>query len=180
MCERTRSPYSLSFTREVHPTARIDVGAGFVGEFATNYLTPSWRMIPMLGVNSINGSVQWLEVPAPLRTNKPPWTDNILAPSTAWGTGGTAKKINWGSQPGGTYGSVAITWSGTVRAIPASGRRSPENMRSTARRVRDNLLRENCMERMQSLPIYSSILRDRLVNSQDCNWEDLWDEPVDQ
>ena len=28
-------------TREVHPTARVDVGAGFVGEFDTDYLTPT-------------------------------------------------------------------------------------------------------------------------------------------
>ena len=34
-------------TREVHPTARVDVGAGFVGNFSNNYLTPSWRRIFM-------------------------------------------------------------------------------------------------------------------------------------
>ena len=27
--------------REVNPTARVDIGAGFVSEFATNYLTPT-------------------------------------------------------------------------------------------------------------------------------------------
>ena len=68
-------------TREVHLTLQVDVGAGSVGEFATNYLTPSWRRRTMFGVNSINESVQWLGVPAPLRTDGPPWTDNILAPS---------------------------------------------------------------------------------------------------
>ena len=69
--------------REVYPTARVYVVDGFVGEFATNYLTPSWRRIPMFGVKPINGSVQWLDVPDPLRTDGPPWTDNILAPSPA-------------------------------------------------------------------------------------------------
>ena len=44
-------------TREVCLTARVDVGAGFVGEFSTNYLTPFWRRVPMSVVNSINGSV---------------------------------------------------------------------------------------------------------------------------
>ena len=41
----------------------------------------------MFRVNLINGSVQWLGVPATLRNYIPPWTDNILAPSPAWGTG---------------------------------------------------------------------------------------------
>ena len=36
-------------TREVHPTARVDVGAGFVREFSTNYLTESCRRFPMFG-----------------------------------------------------------------------------------------------------------------------------------
>ena len=72
-------------TREVHLTVQVDFGAGFVGNVLTNYLTPNWHRIPMFGVNSINGSVQWLSAPAPLMTNVPPWTDNILAPSSAWG-----------------------------------------------------------------------------------------------
>ena len=37
-----------------------------------------------------------------------PWTDNILAPSPAWGTSGTDTNTNWVSQPGGPYGSVAL------------------------------------------------------------------------
>ena len=56
-------------TREVHPTARADVSAGFVGEFSTNFLTPNWHRIPMFRVNSINISVQRLGVPAPLKTD---------------------------------------------------------------------------------------------------------------
>ena len=59
-------------TPEVHLTARVDVDAGFSGEFVTNDLTPSWRRIPMFVLNYINGSVQWLGVPAPLRTDGPP------------------------------------------------------------------------------------------------------------
>ena len=59
-------------TREVHPIARVDVGDGFVGEFMTNDVTPSWCRVPMFGVHSINGSVQWLVVPATLRTDEPP------------------------------------------------------------------------------------------------------------
>ena len=57
--------------REVHPTARLDVGDGLVREFATDYLTEIWRRVPMFGINSINGSVQWLGVPDFLRTDGP-------------------------------------------------------------------------------------------------------------
>ena len=49
----------------------------------------------MFGVNSINGSVQWFGVAAPMRADGTPWTDNILAPSPSWGTGGTATNKNW-------------------------------------------------------------------------------------
>ena len=84
-------------TREVHPTAQVDVGAGFVGEFVTNYLTPSLRRIRMFGLNSINGGIQWLGVPAPLRTDGTSWNDNILAPIPTWGNGGTTTNSNWGS-----------------------------------------------------------------------------------
>ena len=46
------------FTCEVHPTVPVDVGAGFVGEFENDYLTPSWRRVPMFGRNSNNGSAE--------------------------------------------------------------------------------------------------------------------------
>ena len=94
----------------------------------------------MFGVNSMNGSVQWLVVPAPLRTDGPPWTDNILAPSPAWVNVGTATNPNWVIQPGEPYVSVAIPWSGPVHAVSAYVRRSPENTRSAARCVREDLL----------------------------------------
>ena len=62
----------------------------------------------MFGLNSINGSVQWLGVPHFLSTNGPPWTDDILSPSHSWENGSTDTNPNLGSQTGGPYGSVAI------------------------------------------------------------------------
>ena len=70
---------------EDHPTAQVDVSSGFVREFATHYLTPSCRGIPIFGVNSNNGSIQWFGVPDFLRTDGPPWTANLLAPHSSWG-----------------------------------------------------------------------------------------------
>ena len=53
-------------------------------------------------------------------------------------------------------------------------------MRSAACRVRDDLLRDNLTARIQSLSTSRNPIRDRLVNRRDDNWDDLWDEPVDQ
>ena len=73
----------------------------------------------MFGRKYTNGSVEWIGVTAPLRTDGPPWTDNILFPSLDWGASGTATNPNWGIQPGGPCGSVYVLWSGTIRAMPA-------------------------------------------------------------
>ena len=79
----------------------------------------------MFGVNYINESIQWLGVPDPLKTDGPPWIDNILDTSPAWGAGGTATNLNWGSQPGGPYGSFSIPLSDPVRTMPACVFRIP-------------------------------------------------------
>ena len=134
----------------------------------------------MFGVNSIIGSVKWLGVPAPLSTYGPPWADNILANSLSWGTGFTSSNPNWGIQPGGPYGSFSARWNSPVRAMPAYVRRSLENTRSAVHCVCDNLLRENCTSHMQMISTSHIILRDCLVNRQDCNWDDLWEYPVYQ
>ena len=101
-------------TREVYPTVQVDVGTGCVVEFATNYLTQSWRRVPMFSVNSINGSVQWLDVLDLLRTDGPLWTGNVLSPIPAWGIGGTAKNPNRLNQPVVSYDSVSVPFSGVV------------------------------------------------------------------
>ena len=127
----------------------------------------------MCGVNSINGSVQWLGVPDPLINDRPPWTDNILAPGPDWGTGGTDTNPNWGSQPVGPYVSVSVPCIGPIFSMPAYVVRIPENMRSAVRRICDDLLQENHMARMQSISTFRSILRNRLVNRRYFNWDDL-------
>ena len=53
-------------TREVHPSARIDV-RDFSGDcFHTAYATEIGRRVFIYGRKSINGSIEWLGVPAPL------------------------------------------------------------------------------------------------------------------
>ena len=85
-------------TREVHPTAQVDVGDGFFREFSNNYLTEIWRRVPMFGRNSINGSVKRLGVPDFLRTNGHTWTVDLLDLNPSWGYIGSINNQNWGSQ----------------------------------------------------------------------------------
>ena len=59
-------------TPEVHPTARVDIGAFFGDFFFNNYLTENGRRGPMFGRNLINGSFEWMCVPEFLSTNGPP------------------------------------------------------------------------------------------------------------
>ena len=167
-------------TPEVHLTARVNIGSGFVGEFATNNLTEDGRSIPITSRKSINGIVEWLGVPDPLRTDAPPWTDNILVPSPDWGAGGTAKNPNWGSQPGGPYGNVSVMWSSPIYAMSAYVCRSTENTRIVAHRIRDDLLQEDFTVCVQNISTSCSILRNCLINWRDCVWDNLWDERVDQ
>ena len=93
----------------------------------------------MFRANYINGSVQWLGVSSPPRTDVPTWTDNILAPSPARGTDGTDTNPNCQSHPGGPYDSVVVPWSCPIRSMLAYVGRIPENMRSSARRIYDDI-----------------------------------------
>ena len=49
-----------SIFREVHHIARVDILAGTIGEFFTNYLDLNGRRIAIIGKFSVNGSVQFL------------------------------------------------------------------------------------------------------------------------
>ena len=122
-------------TPEVHPTAQVDVDAGVVCKFATNYITENGFKTSIFCKKPINGSFEFLGVPDPFRTNGPYWIDNILFPIPAWGVGGTMTNFNWGSQPGGRYDGVSVLLRGAVPGRPAYLPRSMENMRAPARRV---------------------------------------------
>ena len=66
-------------TREVHPTARIDFGAETVGQFATQYFSENGSRIPIIGRNSINGSVKILGIPADAWGRGLTFIENVLA-----------------------------------------------------------------------------------------------------
>ena len=122
-------------TREFHPTAQVDVGAGVVGHFSSDYLTSNGRIIPIIGQVSINGSVEYLGIPDFQRTGGPMWVDNLLDTFYNRGYSGIPNQ-NWPlSQPR----NVSVPWRGAVPAFPDyMPPWSPENVRSPARRVCDD------------------------------------------
>ena len=50
-------------TRKIHPTAQVEVVAGNVGEFTTNYLAENERRIQITGQISITISVTFWGIP---------------------------------------------------------------------------------------------------------------------
>ena len=117
-------------TLKVHPTGQVDFGAGVVGDCTSNYLTESGIRFPILGQISINGSVEYLEIPDFHSTGDPFWDSNPLAPCSCWGDGGTSTNQNWGIQPGGPYGFFSVPWPSDIPARPDYVPRSPETRAS--------------------------------------------------
>ena len=54
---------SNGMLREVRPTEQVDVSAGTVGQFLTNYLAENGRIIRILSQISIDESVKFLGIP---------------------------------------------------------------------------------------------------------------------
>ena len=49
-------------TSKIHPKAQVEVAAGTVGQFTTNYISGNGRIIPIVGQLSINESVELLDI----------------------------------------------------------------------------------------------------------------------
>ena len=87
-------------TPKVHPFACVDVST-FVGDcFATDYLTENRRRVPMFGRKCIIGGFEWIGIHDFLMIDGPPWTVNILAPYSDWGSVGpiTSQNLSSGSE----------------------------------------------------------------------------------
>ena len=124
---------SDSITQKIHPTARVEVGSGTVGQFMTNYLDENGRIIPTICQISINGSVKLLSIPDFFINSGLSLIDHLQAPTTTSGWGHTnTSNQNWGVSPGGYYRNDAVACGSTVPARPAYAPRSPENLRAAA------------------------------------------------
>ena len=161
-------------TPKVHPTVCVDVGAFFGDYFATTYLTPTWRRVPVFERKSINKSVEWIGVTSFVRNDGPPWILNLLAPYADWGYRGfiTSQNLSIGSV--GYFETVFINWNRPARVLPIYHRRIFENTRSAACCARDDLLMDNRMNRIQIPSTCRNPVRGRLVNRRHYALDDRW------
>ena len=105
-------------TREVHPFARIDAD-NFSGDcFHTDYATEIGRRVFIYGQKSINGSVEWLGVPAPSYNTGVAWTEIILVPNPRWGDGRGYERWDLATRYRPRFGGRSVPWRGTVPFCP--------------------------------------------------------------
>ena len=94
--------------RKVHPFARIDV-KDFPGDcFLNNYSTVVVHKVTIYGQMYINGSVEWLSVPAPFCYTEVASTDNLLVPEARWGDRGIVETWALGTQYGIPFRGVDV------------------------------------------------------------------------
>ena len=131
------------------------------------------------GQRSINGSIGWLGIPAPFCDTGVALTDNLLVPKARWED--VVRVGDWarGSQPVFLIGAD-VPWHRVSPARVACLPRSPENARTTARRVRDARLWEHCLVQAQNILYAHHTGGDERVHLYDDDWDYLWDEPADQ
>ena len=88
-----------TITREVHPTARVEVVAGTVGEFTTDCLSENRRIISIIDKIYINNNVQFLVIPDFVRGSGLSFLTKLQAPAdpTCCRNGGTSNR-NWGGR----------------------------------------------------------------------------------
>ena len=132
-------------------TAQLEVGAGNMGGFTTNYLAENGRRIPIIGKLYINGSIQFLGIPDFFGGNGLSFIKNLKSPtdSTGWGHGDTSNK-NWGVMPGGAYINATVSWGTNILAHPAYIYRILVDPCTAACRVHDDLLCHRRCDRMRS------------------------------
>ena len=88
-----------NITREVHPTAQVEVVAGLVEDFTTNYLARKRRIILIIYQLYINGGVQFLGIPDFFGRSGLSFLLNLQAPAepTCWINGETSNQ-KWGGR----------------------------------------------------------------------------------
>ena len=106
-----------SATCENHTTARVEVAAGTVLQFTTNYLSENWRRIPIVVQLYINRSVQLLGIPNFVRNSVLSFIENLQDPTIPSGCGGAnTSNHNWGVRTGGVTEMSQLP--GVVPSLP--------------------------------------------------------------
>ena len=135
--------------RKVHSTAYVEVPAGTIRYFVTDYIAKNGRQIPIIGQLSVNGSVQFLGLTDQAWGSGFPFITNLLArvESTGWGSPNNYNQ-NWGGQLNDANRIKNVTWGDSVSACPAYLPWSPTNPCAAPHRIRDDFFRYRRQERL--------------------------------
>ena len=136
-------------SRDVHPTARVELPTGDVREFIIDYLTPDRRRNIIIGKCSVNGSLQFTGFPEIWDSGLPYISNDELPDATrGWGRNGTDRNSFTAAIkiPGFTG-----NWGSTINAIPDNSPRSPVCYLVVHSRNRNNFLYCRRLERLWSL-----------------------------
>ena len=134
---------------EVHPTAQVEVTAGTVGEFETDYLAENGRRIQIIGQISVNDSVQFLGVPNQGGGSGLALICNLQAhvEATGWGSGNYSNQ-DWGGSIFDAHSMTDVAWGASVNPRLAYFPRSPVNPRVSQSRVHNKFLCRRHQERL--------------------------------
>ena len=135
----------------MHLYAHIDIPAGNVGEFVTEYFSENGQHNRIIGELSINGSVQFIGI-SDIWGSVLPFIPNPRAPdiSSGWGsnvssssngnTGSSNINGSWGGSFSNPTFNLSGNWSVSIDASPADLSRSPTCPHVYRRRIRKYLL----------------------------------------
>ena len=148
--------------REVHLTARVDIPAGTVRYFVTEYLSENrWRN-QIISKLLINGSVQFFGL-SQIWGSGLPYIFNIWAhvEATGWGSssngnpgsgtpGSITVTVRWGGRFAHSTFNWILNWDGSVNASPVDFPRSPVSPCVARRCVCKDLIRLRHQQRLWS------------------------------
>ena len=130
---------------KVHPTARVEVPDGTIGEFVTDYLVENRCQIYIIAQLSINDSVQFLGLSDQSGGSELPFIANLLyqVEDTGWGSANNSNQ-KCGGWFNRTNSIANVAWGASIDPCPAYLPWSPVNTCAVQRRVRDDFLCCRC------------------------------------
>ena len=105
---------------KVHPKAHVEVPAGTIREFVTDYLYENGHEILIIGKASVNDSVHFLRLSDQAWVSGFPFIANLLAhvEFTGWGSSNNSNE-NWGEQFNYANSITNAAWGASVNACTA-------------------------------------------------------------
>ena len=136
-------------SREVHPTAQVEVTAGTVRNFVNDYLAENGRRIEIIGQLSVNNSVQFWGVPNQSVGIGLPFICNLLyrVEAIGWGSGNCSNQV-WGSRFNDAYSMTNVAWVDSINPLLSYLLQSHVNPHAARHRFHNDFLCRRRQERL--------------------------------